>query len=243
MTAERHRVRYGAHTVEFAVVRRKRTTLEIGVEPDTTVVVAAPPNASLEAIAEKVRKRAAWVRRQQRFFAQYLPQTPARRFVAGETHRYLGRQYRLKVVPHARAAVKLTRGFILVQSREPDRPAVTRELVEGWYRDRARIKFAERLEVNLARFPDPEFFRPRGLIVRRLRRRWGSMSPTARLLLNRRLIEAPVDAIDYVITHELCHIAEPHHGPAFFALLDRLLPDWPTRKDRLERSVPNLQSA
>ena len=69
------------------------------------------------------------------------------------------------------------------------------------------------------------------------------MSPTARLLLNRRLIEAPVDAIDYVITHELCHIAEPHHGPEFFALLDRLLPDWPTRKDRLERSVPNLQSA
>ncbi len=243
MTAERYRVRYGAYTIEFAVVRRKRTTLEIGVEPDASVVVAAPFDAPLEAIAEKVRNRAAWVRRQQRFFAQYLPQTPERRFVAGETHRYLGRQYRLKVVPHAQAAAKLTRGFILVHSREPDQVEVTRELVESWYRDRARIKFAERLEVNLARFPDPEFFRPRGLIVRRLRRRWGSMSPTARLLLNRRSIEAPVNAIDYVITHELCHIVEPHHGPAFFTLLDRLLPDWPTHKDRLERSVPNLQSA
>ena len=237
MTAERHRVRYGAHTIEFAVVRRKRTTLEIGVEPDTSVVVVAPFDASPEAIAEKVRKRAAWVRRQQRFFAQYLPQTPERRFVAGETHRYLGRQYRLKVLPHVRAMVKLSRGFILVQSPEPDRAEVTRELVEGWYRDRAQVKFAERLEVNLARFPDPELFRPRGLIVRQLRRRWGSMSPTSRLLLNRRLIEAPVDAIDYVMTHELCHIAEPHHGPAFFALLDRVLPDWPKRKERLERSM------
>ena len=78
MTAERHRVRYGAHTIEFAVVRRERTTLEIGVEPDTTVVVAAPLNASLEAIAEKVRKRAAWVRRQQRFFASvFAPDTGA----------------------------------------------------------------------------------------------------------------------------------------------------------------------
>ena len=237
MRAERHRVRYGAQTIEFAVVRRQRTTLEIGVEPDATVVVAAPLDTPLETIADKVRQRAAWVRRQQRFFAQYLPQTPERRFVAGETHRYLGRRYRLKVRAHTRATVRLSRGFILVHSREPDRAEVTRGLVEGWYRDRAQVKFAERLEVNLARFPDPESVRPQGLIVRRLRRRWGSMSPTSRLLLNRRLIEAPVDAIDYVITHELCHIAEPHHGPAFFALLDRVLPDWPRRKERLERCM------
>ena len=49
------------------------------------------------------------------------------------------------------------------------------------------------------------------------------------------VVEAPVDAIDYVITHELCHIAEPHHGTAFFDLLDRVMPDWERRKQRLER--------
>lgn len=63
----------------------------------------------------------------------------------------------------------------------------------------------------------------------------GSMSPAGRFLINRRLIEAPVDAIDYVITHELCHIAEPNHGAAFYELLDRVLPDWQHRKQRLER--------
>ena len=61
------------------------------------------------------------------------------------------------------------------------------------------------------------------------------MSPAGRLLLNRRLIEAPVDAIDYVITHELCHIAEPHHDAPFFDLLERVMPDWERRKQRLER--------
>ena len=148
---------------------------------------------------------------------------------------YLGRQYRLKVVPHVQATVKLLRGFIVVQTHRPEQAEITRELVEGWYRDRAHIKFAERIAVNLARFPEPEAFRPRGLIVRQIRQRWGSMSPAGRLLLNRRLIEAPVDAIDYVITHELCHIAEPHHGAAFYELLDRVLPDWERRKERLER--------
>ncbi|MFZ1774721.1 MAG: M48 family metallopeptidase [Rhizobiaceae bacterium] len=73
------------------------------------------------------------------------------------------------------------------------------------------------------------------MIVRQIKQHWNSMFPAGRLLLNRRLIEAPVDAIDYVITHELCHIAEPHHGAAFYELLDRVLPDWQHRKQRLER--------
>lgn len=89
--------------------------------------------------------------------------------------------------------------------------------------------------MNLERFPQPEAYRPAGLVIRQLSHRWGSMSPSARLLLNRRLIQAPMDAIDYVITHELCHIREPYHNGAFFRLLDRVMPDWERRKRRLER--------
>lgn len=237
MKADRHYIQYGEHRIDFTVVRRNRTTLGIAVEPDASVVVAAPKAATLAMIGEKVRKRAAWIRRQQRYFFQFLPRTPDRRYVAGETHLYLGRQYRLKVALNAQATVKLARGFLVVKTLMPERTEVTRVLVEAWYRERAHAKFAERLEVNLLRFPVPEDFRPKGLIVRQLRQRWGSMSPTSRLLLNRRLIEAPTDAIDYVITHELCHIAVPHHGPEFFKLLDRVLPDWPKRKHRLEQRM------
>lgn len=235
MSAEKHRVMVGSQVIDYVIVRRSRKTLEIAVEPDASVVVAAPLDASLDAIEVRLCRRASWIMRQQRYFSQFLPRTPERRFVAGETHLYLGRQYRLKVVLHAQATVKLVRGFIVVQTHRPRREDITRKLVEEWYQDRARIKFAERIEFNLSRFPDPEAFRPRGVIVRRISQRWGSMSAAGRLLLNRRLIEAPVDAIDYVITHELCHISEPHHGPAFYELLGRVLPDWERRKLRLER--------
>lgn len=235
MTRETGSVQYGKYLIEFDIVRRNRSTLQISVNPDATVQVVAPVGASLEAICKKVRKRAAWVRRQQRYFIQFLPRTPERRYVSGETHLYLGRQYRLKVVPHIQTLVKLSRGYIFVQSHRPDNPEFTRMLVEAWYKDRAHAKFAERLAVNLERFPDPEEYRPKGLIVRHLSQRWGSMSPGSRLLLNKRLIEAPTDAVDYVITHELCHISEPNHGPRFFSLLDRVMPDWPKRKDRLEK--------
>jgi predicted metal-dependent hydrolase len=235
MISQSCQIEYGTQTIEFAVVRRNRKTLEIAVEPDMSVVVAAPLDATIETIKTKVRRKAAWVRRQQRFFAQFLPRTPERFFIAGETHLYLGRQYRLKVIHDVQRDVKLTRGFIVVRTHFPSRADVTRELVEDWYKERAHIKFSERLEINLDRFPDPEYFRPSRLMVKELTQRWGSMSPGKRLLLNRRLIWASVDAIDYVITHELCHVAEPHHGSSFFSLLAQVMPDWEKRKEKLER--------
>ena len=237
MNAERMIVRYGEHDIDVRLTRRDRKTLEIAVEPDASVSVAAPMDAPLATIESKVRRRAAWIRRQQRYFMQFLPRTPERQFVGGETFRYLGRHYRLKVVPNVQASVKMRGGYLVVHSHHPDNVDMTKDLVERWYRQHAALKFAERLAVNLERFPQPEAFRPCGLIIRQLDQRWGSMSRASRLLLNARLIEAPVDAIDYVITHELCHIAEPHHGPKFFALLDQILPDWRRRKHKLERAM------
>lgn len=237
MSAEILTIYYGEHVINVSLVRRLRKTLEIAVEPDATVSVVAPLDATVEAIEAKLRKRAAWIRRQQRYFTQFLPRTPDRQFIAGETFRYLGRHYRLKVVEHVQANVKLRGGHLVVHTPRPYNTGATRELVERWYRERACVRFAERLEINRQRFADPEVFRPACLTVRMLEHRWGSMSPASRLMLNTRLIEAPVDAIDYVITHELCHIAEAHHGAKFVALLDQVLPDWHRRKEKLERSM------
>jgi predicted metal-dependent hydrolase len=144
MRRDLHVLQYGDCEIRYEIVRRPRKTLEIAVEPDASVVIAAPLEATLDAIEAKLRKRAAWVTRQQRYFSQFLPRTPEKQFVGGETHLYLGRQYRLKVIPHLREGVKLVRGFIIVQTHRPSSPEVTRELVEDWYRDRARMKFPER---------------------------------------------------------------------------------------------------
>jgi len=229
------KVPYGSHTIVVEIIRRRRSTLEIAVEPDTRVVATAPLGASREKIAEKIRKRGAWVLRQQRFFMQYLPRKPQRKYVPGETHLYLGRPYRLRVRAHTQEAVRLVHGFLIVHSRRPKQPAAVRKQVVAWYRDRAIARLSDRLEACLARFGDMKAFRPRAMIVRQMRQRWGSMSPSGRLMLNTRLVEAPIDAIDYVITHELCHIAQPHHGARFFNLLRQVMPDWERRKVRLER--------
>ena len=164
-----------------------------------------------------------------------MPRTPARRYVSGESHLYLGRQYRLKVTRGEHSNVRMLRGKLLVESEQPGNADITRELISAWYRSKALEKFPERLEICLKCFRDAEGVRPKALIIRNLRLRWGSMSPSGRLMLNSRLIEAPIAAIDYVIMHELCHTRVPNHGKKFYDLLRRVMPDWQPRKDRLER--------
>ncbi|MBD1917273.1 MULTISPECIES: M48 family metallopeptidase [Cyanophyceae] len=75
------------------------------------------------------------------------------------------------------------------------------------------------------------------LHIRRLTRRWGSLTATSTLILNRALIRASTKAIDYIITHELCHLVYPDHGRDFVELLTRTLPDWELRKHRLEKQL------
>ena len=237
MSTENLQVTYGGSQIAFRLVRRDRKTLAISVNPDAGVEVIAPMDAPREKVYEKVRKRAPWIQRQQRFFTQFQPRTPERQFVSGETHLYLGRQYNLKVVPHNQPQVKLYRGRLIVQSLKPKQRDVTRVLVEQWYRERAQAKFRERLALCQQRFSKPEDFEPAGLVIMQLRQRWGSMTPTGKLILNRVLIRASVDAIDYVITHELCHMRHNHHGGAFFDLLDRVMRDWEKRKLKLERQL------
>ncbi|MDG3040710.1 M48 family metallopeptidase [Roseicyclus marinus] len=237
MNAEVLEASFGSETIRFSVVRRVRKTLSISVLPDQRVEVVAPEDASSERIIEKVRKRAPWICKQLRYYDQFQPKTPERRYIGGETHLYLGRQYKLKVVPGIQNAVKMQRGRLMVLSTKPSRSAHTRELVRDWMLQRAQIKFAERLDICRGRFPDPEKVVPNSIIIRELNLRWGSMTGRRNLILNRALIGASTESIDYVITHELCHIPHPHHGPAFFGLLAHVMPEWEERKLRLERQL------
>ena len=190
MNAETLRLPYGKVGIEFQLIRRDRRTMSISVRPDLGIEVVAPGDAPLERIFEKVRKRAPWIRKQLRFFSQFQPRTPGRRYLSGETHLYLGRQYKLKVVPGIKQLVKLYRRALVVQSLKPRRTDITKALVEDWYHDRAHIKFRERLAECQKRFSKPDDYEPKGLVVRQLARRWGSMTPGGRLILNRYLIRS-----------------------------------------------------
>jgi predicted metal-dependent hydrolase len=77
------------------------------------------------------------------------------------------------------------------------------------------------------------------LKLRRMKRTWGNCSSRGIIKLNTHLIKTPLPVIDSVIAHELCHLEEMNHGSAFYALLERLNPDWRENRSWL-RSEGNL---
>lgn len=226
---------WGTDTIRYEVrFLASRQTLAIEVHPDSRVLVRAPVDCPEALIAERVQKRAAWISRQLAEFERYRPRTPARQYINGESHLYLGRQYRLKLAEGDSASVKLTRGQLLVTLPVEPEPERVKTLLHRWYLDRARAVFTEVLDASLLHFKGVAS--PR-LIVRAMQSRWGSLSRAGTMTLNVNLVRAPRSCIEYVVTHELCHTRHRDHDARFFKLLGQVMPDWEQRKQRLEAAL------
>lgn len=226
---------WGTDTIRYEVrFLASRQTLAIEVHPDSRVLVRAPVDCPEALIAERVQERAAWISRQLAEFERYRPRTPARQYINGESHLYLGRQYRLKLAEGDSASVKLTRGQLLVSLPGEPEPERVKTLLHRWYLDRARAVFTEVLDASLLHFKGVE--QPR-LIVRAMQSRWGSLSRAGTMTLNLNLVRAPRPCIEYVVTHELCHTRHRDHDARFFKLLGHVMPDWEQRKQRLEAAL------
>lgn len=226
---------WGTDTIRYEVrFLASRQTLAIEVYPDSRVLVRAPVDCPAALIANRVQKRAAWISRQLAEFERYRPRTPARQYINGESHLYLGRQYRLKLAEGDSASVKLTRGQLLVSLPGEPEPERVKTLLHRWYLDRARAVFTEVLDASLLHFKGVE--QPR-LIVRAMQSRWGSLSRAGTMTLNVNLVRAPRPCIEYVVIHELCHTKHRDHDARFFKLLGQVMPDWEQRKQRLEAAL------
>ncbi|EJP4176573.1 M48 family metallopeptidase [Vibrio vulnificus] len=237
---------YGDEAVSYEVVRKPnvqatseqkvRRKITIKVHPNCEVVVTAPEDAEREDIHQAVMKRAKWVYDALKEFRGHLEYVQPKQYISGEMQFYLGRRYVLKVIEDADAlpSVKMTRGKLLVTLTRfnEDKTAMVRALVKNWYKVRAERVFHERLSELLpqAKWVDgiPSFR------VLPMTKQWGSCSAKGSLMLNPHLIKAPKECIDYVILHELCHIAEHNHSEKFWRLLSSVMPNWKEVKTRLD---------
>ncbi len=224
-------VKYGDQEIAYAVEFCRRKTLEISVMPDSAVQIRAPQGASLDAIAQKVEKKASWIVEKQDWFAKFPKAPPPRQYLGGETHLYLGRHYRLKIEKGKERSVKIDGGFIRVVSADV-RPATVKKILDEWLRERAKMQFEKIFDACAARFSlSSSMLR---LQIRGMKTRWGSLSKGGILTLNIKLIAAPKECIEYVVVHELCHLKHVNHDNAFYRLLETRMPDWQRRKSKLE---------
>lgn len=131
-------ISYGKTEIDYELLMMNRKSLEIAVHPDKSVVVKAPETSTLEAIEEKIKKRARWIKRQIAYFNQFDPRTPDRKYVGGESHLYLGRKYRLKIEVSDKDKMLLKNGYFCIEATS-SKPDHIEQLMDSWYRRRAKM--------------------------------------------------------------------------------------------------------
>lgn len=226
---------YGGEVIPYRVTisTGQRERVRIHVHPDGLVEVEVPADATAEDIGKAVQKRARWVHDHVRDAKLRFEHVLPREYVSGEQVLYLGRRYSLKVrqVPREERSVKLKGALLEVAHNYVSADAV-RGRVRAWYKVKARDYFAYRLDVIAKGLPWPQEV-PR-FQLKEMRTRWGTCAAGGTVTLNPFLVRASRDSIDYVITHELCHLREHNHSPEFFRLLTRAMPEWESVKRHLD---------
>lgn len=233
-TEDIYSINVGSKNIAFTIRFAERKTLTISVYPNKEVGVIAPFDASLEKIKEKVKKRVGWIISQQNYFESFEPVTPERKYISGETHLYLGRQYRLKILENEEQKITLQNGYIYIQTKDKSDKLNIKRQLDNWYRERAELKFPiifEQMTLKIKKFN----VRSKSYEIRNMPKRWGSCTPQGKILLNPEIIKAPKACIEYVMVHELCHLKHHDHSRAFYNLQTLIMPDWQKWKDRLEK--------
>ena len=235
MQVSNHQIKYGSKSISYQLHFAKRKSLGIKVQPSGAVIVVAPMLAAEKDIAEKVKAKAAWILKQQLFFSKYQPKTPTRKYINGETHLYLGRQYKLKILKGVVEEVKLYRGEMIVNTTKKSSNTVE-TIIQQWYLQKAKTIFETLLAEQITNFKKYKISTPK-LYIRSMQKRWGSCTSAGKILLNTALVKAPKPCIEYVIVHELCHLVYWNHKKDFYKLLSKLIPDWERLKERLEMKL------
>jgi predicted metal-dependent hydrolase len=235
MLPNTNHIKYGSKSIEYNLSFTTRKTLGIKVMPDGNVKVIAPIGADIIDINQRVKSKAYWILKQQAFFGLYKPNTPKRKFVNGETHLYLGRQYKLQIVKADVDSVKIYRGSIVISAKEIT-PICLEKILNNWYKSKATILFDELLTTSLEVFKKYKIEKP-ALYIRQMEKRWGSCTKTGKIILNTQLIKAPKGSIEYVVIHELCHLVHRNHNKDFYALQNKLFPNWEKWKEKLEHAL------
>jgi predicted metal-dependent hydrolase len=213
------------------IIRTKRKTLALIVKPDGSLVVRAPLRTPERSIWEFIQNHADWIEKKKAEALAALPPAP-RQHVAGELFMYLGNAYSLEIVRGQKTALVLEETFKLAEASQSN----AKVAFDRWYRAQARQILNDR--VNL--YANQYNFQFKKIGITSARTRWGSCSPNGSLNFSWRLIMAPIEAIDYVVVHELVHTIFHNHSKRFWKKVEKIMPDYKERRKWLAKNGPGL---
>lgn len=222
--------------ISYTLLKTKRKTIGITVDRNGEVKVSAPLRISEKQIKEVVQKKADWIIKKVNEVIKRNSNLVCRQFASGEKFLYLGKEYTLEIVEK-----DLSKDEVLMQEdtmavyisqglSEESRKQAIKEALIKWYRQR----FTEIVKERIEKYSLQLKVAPCKVVIKDQKTRWGSCSKKGNINLNWRLVMAPLDVIDYVVVHELCHLKVMNHSKDFWNLVESILPEYHEKREWLK---------
>lgn len=222
----------GGITVD--VVFKNIKNIHLSVHPPTgRVRISAPSRMKLDTLRVYAISKINWIKKHQKKFQEQERET-RREYLDRESHYVWGKRYLLKVEEENRSpSVELKHNEMILTVRPGAVMAKREAAVTAWYRDQVRDAVTPLIE----KWEQILGVKVNDTIIRRMRTRWGSCTPTRRTIrLNTELAKKPRECLEYVLVHELVHLLEPTHNANFKSLMDKFMPQWRHFRDELNRA-------
>ncbi|NOX14998.1 MAG: M48 family metallopeptidase [Epsilonproteobacteria bacterium] len=212
------------------IIKKDIKNITLKVKPTCEVILTAPLLTTDEHIEYILKKREDWISKKIAFYkANYKLQI--KEFVSGENFKYLGKNYRLKVIQSGEECVKLQRGYIQIFIKNKNNLEKKKRLLNDWYLLKAQ-KYFKKIIAKYSSIVNVDI---QNIRIRQMKTRWGSCnSAKSYINLNTELIKKSTYCVEYVIFHELAHLVHPNHSREFYNYLSTYMPDWKKRKVLLE---------
>ncbi len=228
------RVVLSGQLCHFRLRRARRRTIGFQID-DQGLTVSAPRWVSLRAIEAAIVEKERWIRSKLVQWQDWRARHGSRRlrWVDGAKVPYLGGELTLKLRPDSARAndtcVRIVHELQVALARDASEAEI-RTVVQDWFRQEATRILGDRVRLLGTRVQGRHF----SWRLSSARTQWGSCNEDGRIRLNWRLLFFPIPVIDYVVAHELAHLTELNHGPAFWHEVERLLPDFHAARDQIK---------
>ena len=222
--------------ISYHLERKMVKNLNLRIRKDGQVYVSANPCVPESEIDEFVTRKSDYILGAiQKFQAMAELHSEPKQYVSGETFYIQGRGIRLNITQSTKESISSDGVYLQLLVKDPDDFSRKQRMVNRYLDKQCRQVFGEVLEELHPIFGKYGIAMP-VLRIRDMDTRWGScLAKKGIITLNKRLLEAPRNCIEYVVMHELCHFLHPNHSKHFYGFLTMLMPDWKERKKTLDR--------
>lgn len=224
--------------ISYVLERKQVKNLNLRIKKDGSVFVSASDTVPFEEVDAFVCNKASYILDAVKRFnemALYKPQP--KQYVSGETFYLQGRGLRLQVSQATKDSISSDGVYIYLKVKDVNDIEKKRRMVNRFLDSQCKIIFGEVMDELYPLFKKYGIEKPT-LRIRDMETRWGScLVKKGIVTLNKRLLEAPRNCIEYVVMHELCHFMHPNHSKCFYAFLSMLMPDWKERKQFLDKTA------